>query len=75
MDHTDLKYGMNMNWTAYRETMRQIAAQILQLTPRVGDEHLRRELESLTEKMIEVTNIADEDAPGPPVSDTLRRRF
>jgi hypothetical protein len=64
-----------MNLIAYRQTMRQIAAQMLQLTPRVVDEHLRRELESLTEKIIEVTNIADEDAPGPPVTDTLRRRF
>jgi hypothetical protein len=49
-----------MNWTADRQTMRQIAGQMLQLTPRVADEHLRRQLEALAEKILEGTEIAGE---------------
>jgi hypothetical protein len=62
-----------MNWTAYRQTMRQIAGQMLQLTPRVADGHLRRQLEALAEKILEGTEIAGEHTLG--VTDSLRHRF
>jgi hypothetical protein len=62
-----------MNWTAYRETMRQLAGQMLQLTPRVADEALRRQFEALAEKIIEGTEIAGEHTFG--VTDSLRHRF